>query len=103
MAVIVPAEILSWAVVLGATAAGLVSAVRGLPAVQRAIMERKKPWACDVCMGFWSTAALAVGLAVVQQDAWLLLAAGPAYPFVLWILRKLGEPQLPPLPPLRGE
>jgi hypothetical protein len=96
-----PVQLLFWSVVLGATAAGIVSAVRGLPWVYRAIMQRKKPWACDVCMGFWSTGAVATGLAIVQNNAWLLLAAGPAYPFVLWILRKLGEPQLPPLPPLR--
>jgi hypothetical protein len=100
---LLPTEILSWSVALGATAAGFVSAVRGLPVVQRAIMERKKPWACDVCMGFWSTAVLAVALAFGMHNMTLLFTAGPAYPFVLWILRKLGEPQLPPLPPLRGE
>jgi hypothetical protein len=66
-------------------------------------MDRKKPWACDVCMGFWTTGAAAAGLAVIQNDAWALLSAGPAYPVALWILRKLGEPQLPPLPPLREE
>jgi hypothetical protein len=100
---LVPAEILAWSVALGATVAGFVLAVRGLPWVQRAIMDRKKPWACDVCMGFWSTAIWAEALAVLQNDLFMLLAAGPAYPFALWILRKLGEPQLPPLPPLREE
>ncbi|MFQ5339971.1 MAG: hypothetical protein ACE5F6_00335 [Anaerolineae bacterium] len=98
-----PTEILAWSVVLGATAAGFVSAVRGLPWVQRAIMDRRKPWACDVCMGFWTTGAVTVGLAYVLNDIWALLWAGPAYSVALWILRKLGEPQLPPLPPLREE
>jgi hypothetical protein len=67
-------------------------------------MARKKPWACDVCMSFWTAGVMVVGLAGVQQDISLLLVAGPAYPLALWILRKIQEPQLPPgLPRLEDE
>jgi hypothetical protein len=60
------------------------------------MFARKKPWACDICMGFWTTAALTLAL---PQDLWL--AAGPAYPWTLYLLRKLQEPTNPPnLPPL---
>lgn len=88
--------LLIWAAVLGPTAAGVVLALRALPWVQKAIMARTKPWACDICMGFWTTGILALGLGA--YDMKLLLVAGPAYPFALWILRKLQEPAaLPPL------
>lgn len=91
-----PAELLLWATGLGATSAGVVLALRALPAVQRAMFARKKPWACDICMGFWTTAALTL---LLPSDLWL--AAGPAYPWTLFLLRKLQEPVNPPnLPPL---
>jgi hypothetical protein len=97
-----PIELLVCAVGLGATVAGFVTALRALPMVQKAIMARKKPWACNICMSFWSTGAAAIGLAVFKNDVVLLLSAGPAYPVALWILSKLEEPQLPPqLPPLQ--
>jgi hypothetical protein len=99
-----PAELLVWAVGLGATVAGVVLAVRALPWVQRAIMQRRKPWACDVCLGFWVTGAATLALAHWQHAPSLLLSAGPAYPVALWILRKLQEPTNPPqLPPLQGD
>jgi hypothetical protein len=62
----------------------------------------QKPWACDICMGFWITSLLAGCLSWIHTD--LLLAAGPAYPWTLYLLRKLQEPMNPPnLPPLEGE
>jgi hypothetical protein len=94
--------LLGWALIMGSTAAGVVLALRALPPVYRAMLRRQKPWACDICMGFWTTGTLAVGLAHWQHDAQLALAAGPAYPWTLWLLRKLQEPMNPPkLPPLQ--
>lgn len=97
-----PAELLLWALGLGATSAGVVLALRALPPVQRAMFARKKPWACDICMGFWTVGSLAAVLSLTF-DGDLLLAAGPAYPWTLYLLRKLQEPMNPPnLPPLEG-
>jgi len=95
-------DLLAWAVGLGSTAAGIVLAVRALPAVRRAMVQLKKPWACDLCMSFWTVGALSLGLAVWKVDAQLLLSAGPAYPLALQLLRMLQEPANPPspLPPL---
>jgi len=94
-------DVVAWALALGATAAGVVLAIRQVPAVQRWMFARKKPWACDICMGFWSTGFAACVLAVSRFDPSLLLVAGPAYPVTLWLLRKLQEPTRPPrLPPL---
>jgi hypothetical protein len=93
--------LLSWALLLGATSAGFTEAVRALPWVYRQMLAQKKPWACDVCMSFWSTAGLTLGLVAWQHDVALLAAAGPAYPWALWVLRKISEPHgPPPMPPL---
>lgn len=93
-------QLILWSIMVGATASGIVLALRALPPVQRAMFARKKPWACDICMGFWFTGLLALGLCV-WLDPKLLLVAGPAYPWTLWLLRKLQEPQgEPKLPPL---
>jgi hypothetical protein len=64
------------------------------------MFERKKPWACDVCMSFWTCAVLGVALAT-QHGLEALVAVGPAYPVALWVLYVLGKPQGgPPMPPL---
>jgi len=97
-----PFVLLGWSLALGATAAGVVEALRALPLVQRAMLRRRKPWACDICMGFWATGVLSALLAWHARDAQMLLAAGPAYPVVLLFLAKLDEPRHdPPMPPLQ--
>lgn len=94
-------DTLAWALGVGSSAAGMTVAVRALPSVQHKMLERVKPWACDVCMGFWTTAIVVLGLAAWQHDARLLVVSGPAYPWALWVLRKTGEPTgPPPMPPL---
>jgi len=94
-------ELLSWSVFLGLTSAGVTIAVRALPPVQRWMFARVKPWACDVCMSFWTTGIVGLGASLHLQDAGLLFACGPAYPLALWTLGKLSEPKgPPPMPPL---
>ena len=94
---------LSSAVALVAlTVPGFVQAVRALPAVDRLMLAGKKPWACDVCMCFWSTAIWTVVVAAVFKDARLLLAAGPAYTISMLVLRyatRAPEGELPVLEP----
>jgi hypothetical protein len=90
-----------WSLLLGATSAGVTTAVRALPVVYSWMLERKKPWACDICMSFWTVALITLGLALWQRDETLLVTAGPAYPWALWVLRKTSEPHgPPPMPPL---
>jgi len=94
-------DLLAWAVFVGTTAAGVTTATRALPPVQRWMFARVRPWACDVCMGFWTVGLVSLGMAVWQHDAALLLACGPAYPWALVVLYKTGEPKSPPpMPPL---
>jgi hypothetical protein len=86
---------------LGATAAGVVVAVRALPPVQRRMWAAQKPWACDICMSFWTTGLVALLAAAWRQDEALVILCGPAYPWALWVLRKITDPHgPPPLPEL---
>jgi hypothetical protein len=91
-------------ILVGLSAAGLVVFLRALPLVQRLVREQKKPWACDVCMSFWSTFLLTS--ATFHFDGGLALAAAaPGFAVALLVLRKLTEPlRLPPnLPELTEE
>lgn len=94
-------DLLLVAVFCGTTAAGFIVAVRALPFVNRWVKAAKKPWACDVCMSFWSTGAAALVWSGIVGDYTLLYAAGPAYPVTMWVLRQITAPSsLPELPPL---
>lgn len=92
-------HVLESVVVIGLTVPGFVRAVRMLPAVQSRVLAGVKPWACDVCMCFWSTAALA-SLAGAVFGPEHLFAAGPAYTVALYVLGRLEEPPTAPPPEL---
>jgi hypothetical protein len=81
------------------TVPGFVLAVRALPWVARKVEEGVKPWACDVCSCFWSTALFALVAVPFVGDARALLCAGPAYTLALWILGRLEQPTSYPPPP----
>lgn len=80
------------------TVPGVVVAVRALPPIEREVDELKKPWACDICMCFWSTAILVLFAAMVLWRADVLLVAGPAYPLSMVYLRFVQAPPIPPPP-----
>lgn len=85
------------ALVIGMSAAGTVPIVRILPYVRDWVQEAHKPWACDICMSFWSTLLMA-GL-----WSWLgapFVAAVPAYVVTLAIVRRNSDPIGPPPMPL---
>ena len=91
-----PQLISLWAFLLGATAAGCTAAVRRLPPIDRRVQAAKKPWACDICMCFWTTVLLGTVAAAASQDPILVVCCGPAYPWSLWVLRKITDPVGPP-------
>lgn len=98
-----PVTLLLWSLGLGLTSAGFTIALRATKWVHGQVMDRVKPWACDICMSFWAVALFTT--AVGYLHGWhLVLAAGPAYPVSLWTLRKLGEPAgPPPMPELEDD
>jgi len=87
-----PLHIMLWAIILGATSSGMTVAIRALPTVQKWVMARKKPWACDICMSFWSVGLLALALGAWQGRE-LVIVCGPAYPWALWVLHKVTQPR----------
>lgn len=94
-----PLTLLLWSLLVGSTSAGMTTAIRALAPVQRWMMAQKKPWSCDRCMSFWTVGVLALGLMRIEPV--LVLSAGPAYPWALWVLRKTNDPMgPPPMPPL---
>lgn len=86
------------------TVPGFVRAARTLSFVDRWVLAGIKPWACDVCMCFWSTGLWTAGLAGLFQEPLLLLACGPAYTLALILLDYMQRPPAgsgppPELPP----
>lgn len=81
------------------TVPGFVFAVRALPWVARQVDAAVKPWACDICMGFWSTGIFSLVAVALSRDPWMLLVAGPAYTTALLVLSFLERPTGAP-PPL---
>lgn len=95
-----PLTIILWSLLVGATSAGMTAAIRELPSVYKKMMERKKPWACDICMSFWTVGLLGLGLSIWGERE-LILVCGPAYPWALWVLCKISAPVGPPPPELK--
>jgi hypothetical protein len=85
------------------TVPGFVLAVRALAPVAKLVEAGTKPWACDVCMCFWSTALLATCTGAAAGDWRLALCAGPAYTIALVVLSHLERPvAFPALPDAPG-
>jgi len=85
------------AIVIGSTAAGFALALRALPGVRGWVEAGIKPWACDICLSFWSTAVVALVYWIASGA--LLASVGPAYPVCLFVLRNLTEPKHVPMFP----
>lgn len=89
--------------VVALTVPGFVRAVRALPFVDAWVMRGIKPWACDICMCFWSTGLWVSGIALLLRDGHVMLACGPAYTAALVVLEYMqrppegSEPLMPPL------
>ena len=75
---------------------GIVVVVRSLPLIRSLVLAGVKPWACDVCACFWTTALLTLALVAGRGDLGLLLVAGPAYTVALGVLRLLDTPPAAP-------
>lgn len=78
------------ALYVGLWAAGFTVVLRALPWIQRLVREGMKPWACDVCMSFWSTFGVTGSLVLTKN--WDFAAALPGFAITLLVLRKLTEP-----------
>lgn len=71
---------------------GFVRAMRALPFIDAWVMRGIKPWACDICMCFWSTGLWVSSIALALRDPSVLLACGPAYTVALVVLEYMQRP-----------
>ena len=60
-----------YVVLVALSAASIVPVVRALPGVQGWVQRGIKPWACDLCMSFWST--------IFTTTVWMRVAGLPWY------------------------
>lgn len=83
-------------VAIALTVPGFVLAVRALPHVDKLVLAGVKPWSCDVCMCFWSTALFSVIAASWVREPLYAACAGPAYTLALIVLSYLERaPEFP--------
>lgn len=97
-------SLLAWTFMVGFGIPGIVTAVRTLAWVDRKAMAGVKPWACDVCMSFWTGAFLVIGAVGISGQLVTLAVAPPAYTIALLVLGLLQRPpsstgDLPTEPP----
>ena len=92
--------IILWTLVLAPSAAGFVVVLRSLPIIERKMWDRKKPWACDLCMSFWCTLLAGCVIARASGDRVALLACAPSLALCMLLLRALTSPRgaPPPMP-----
>lgn len=60
-----------YVVLVALSAASIVPVVRALPGIQGWVQRGIKPWACDLCMSFWST--------IFTTVVWMRIAGLPVY------------------------
>ncbi len=89
--------ILVGAILVGLTSAGMVNVIRLLPGIRGLVLKGKKPWACDVCMAFWSTATVNLFAYFVLGEETVALSGGAAMMVSLWALRRGPAPPPPQL------
>lgn len=78
------------------TAPGIIVAVRALRWVEQKMVDGVRPWACDICMSFWTVAVIVTG--ICGAFGWRYgLIAGPAYSVCLLILGPLQRSLPPPM------
>ena len=92
---------LTYALLLGLSAASSVVIFRALPPGKQLAKTGRKPWACDICMSFWSNYLLALidtltALSTGHTSLWQTLwAALPAYIVCLWLVKQTTEVEFP--------
>ena len=82
---------------------GFIQAARALPWVSEQVLAGVKPWACNICMTFWSCILFALPLLLVFGILPVFLVLAPAYTSALWLHKQVATPDSsPPLPEFGG-
>jgi hypothetical protein len=81
------------------TVPGVVLALRALPWIAARVQAGVKPWVCDICMCFWTTALVAEAVSIGVGNWRFVICAGPAYTLALFFIGVLERPTTLPPPP----
>lgn len=84
-----PWAFLGLAILVALIAAGLIVLLRRLGPIERLVFKGIRPWACDVCMSFWT---LLVVAPLFGGGVRGYLVAPPAFALCLWVLRQITQP-----------
>lgn len=91
-----PLDILLWTGIAGLGAVGLTVIIRNTPGITSLVQQAKKPWACNVCMPLYTSAAM-VALPWWWTGDWHYAAAYPgAYALAYTMLERMSRPPGPP-------
>ena len=83
---------------------GAVLVIRALPGVGRLVLEAKKPFACDLCMSWWTSIAICGIASWLFQDLLWFVCVLPSVATGVWTLgRMYPAPSGGSFPPLPGE
>jgi len=89
------------ALAAGLAAAGLTAVVRVLPGVAGLLLAGRKPWACDVCMSWWTALATVGGLHGITYDPWVWICLPGAIAVAVFLNSRLQAPAPGPMPELQ--
>ena len=83
---------------------GAVLVIRALPGVEKLVLQGKKPFACDLCMSWWTSILISGFLALLFYDPIWFIGVLPSVAAGVWILgRMYPAPQGGSFPPLPGD
>ena len=100
-----PLDLLLWSLFIALGATGLTIILRNAPIIRGWVFELRKPWACNVCMPLYTSAALLSAPILWSRDWRLALAFPAAYLLSHLILEKMARPPAsgpPPIPNMLG-
>lgn len=100
-----PLDLLLWSLLIALGATGLTIILRNAPIIRRWVFELKKPWACNVCMPLYTSAALLAAPIYWSRNWWLALSFPAAYLLSHLILEAMSRPPAagpPPIPDMLG-
>lgn len=63
-----PLDLLLWSFLVALAATGLTIILRNAPVIRGWMFELRKPWACNVCMPLYTSAALLAPMAYQTRD-----------------------------------
>ncbi len=91
-----PQDLVWWSLLAGLGAVGLTTILRNAPVIRGWVQEAKKPWACNICMPLYTTAAL-LAVPIWRTGDWDYALAYPAaYAVGYLVLDQMSRPPGPP-------